>query len=86
MNQEIFVKPVWAQMSVIKVLYGVSDNRVRQLVNEGRVRAKKENPDQPGSTTIFRCQDVEDYINEEMPDAPRFKVPAFNMDITGVQA
>lgn len=76
MNQEIFLKPVWAQMPIVKALYGLSDNQVRQLVNDGKVRAKKQDPAAQGSVTIYRCADVEDWIDEEMPDAPRFKLPA----------
>lgn len=75
MQGDIFIKPVWAQMPIIKALYGLSDNKVRELANAGKVRAKKQDPKAPGSVTVFRCQDVEDWMEEEMPAAPRFKLP-----------
>jgi hypothetical protein len=75
MAEEIYIKPIWAQMPVVKAMFGLSDNKVRELANAGKVRAKKQDPSKPGSVTVFRCQDVEDWIDEEMPAAPKFKLP-----------
>jgi hypothetical protein len=66
--------PVWAQQGVVKALTGVPDNVLRRLSNEGRVRAKKMDAAKANSATVFRVQDVLDWLEEEAPAAPRYAV------------
>ena len=71
----VMVMPVWARMAEMTALTGLPDNVVRRLANEGKVRARKSGETE-NAACLFRIQDALDWIEEEAPKAPEFRLPA----------
>lgn len=70
----INVDPVWGTSPVVSARYGITQGKLRELARSGIVRARKENPDSRTSRTVFRCSDVNEWLENE---APRPRAEAF---------
>lgn len=63
----------WASRELTMRLTGIPEVRLLELVNEGRVGARKANAT-PRSATVFCVPDVEEWWDKEAPRAGPFKV------------
>lgn len=50
--------PEWGQFGVVHALFGLAKAQLRAMVCDGRVIAKKLDPDARNSTTLYRIADV----------------------------
>jgi len=61
--------PVWARMEILFAITGVPDNRVRELYNDRKIRARKlrdvDMPDSPNVAVVFNVLDVLEWIEKD---------------------
>ncbi len=70
MNIVIQTVPVWGTSPIVRALYGMPEQKLRELVRAGHVRARKLDPDSRSSRVVYRCADVGEWLETEAP-APR---------------
>ena len=67
------MEPVWGTAQSVAALYGVPRRRLLSLAKAGTIRARKMSPDSRSSSTVFRMQDVREWLEQEAP-APRARL------------
>ena len=67
------MEPVWGTAQSVAALYGVPRRRLLSLAKAGTIRARKMSPDSRTSSTVFRMQDVRDWLEQDAP-APRARM------------
>lgn len=67
--------PVWGRIQIVEALTGLPDGRIRELVNDGLVRARKSGLEKR-SACVFRVQDVLDWLENDAVKPDRFRTPA----------
>ena len=73
MNIVLHMEPVWGTAQSVAALYGVPRRRLLSLAKAGTIRARKMSPDSRSSSTVFRMQDVRDWLEQEAP-SPRARM------------
>lgn len=63
----------WANRKLTMELTGIPEARLLELVNEGKVGARKAR-DEPKAACVFSVEDVEQWWREEAPKAGPFAV------------
>ena len=74
-NIVVSVMPVWARIETCIALSGVPDKRIKSLCNDGRIRARKMDPERPNSACVYRIQDIFDWLEEDAPKPEKFVIP-----------
>lgn len=69
------VMPVWGRLETCMALSGLPENIIRELYNDGKIRARKTVPDKPNSACVFRLQDIFEWLEEEAAEPPQFRLP-----------
>lgn len=72
-NVVISMMPVWGNIETANAITGVPVNRIRQLFNIGKIRARKMGTSDV-STTVFRIQDILDVLEEDFPPPGKYKL------------
>ncbi len=67
------MEPVWGTAQSVAALYGVPRRRLLSLAKAGTIRARKMSPDSRSSSTVFRMQDVREWLEQEAP-SPRARM------------
>ena len=76
MSVNLNIKPIWGTSDTVVALYGVTAERLLELGRHGLIRARKLNPDSRSSRIVFRCEDVEEWLENE---APKPRADAFEL-------
>lgn len=67
--------PIWARLDEIMRLSGLPNLVVRRLYNEGHVRARKVDAARTNSATVYRVEDVLNWLDKDAPRPEKFKLP-----------
>ncbi len=67
------MEPVWGTAQSVAALYGVPRRRLLSLAKAGTIRARKMSPDSRSSSTVFRMEDVREWLEQEAP-TPRARM------------
>ena len=67
--------PAWAQIKFCVHHTGVPYLTIKRLFNDGKIRARKERPDDPRSATVYRVSGICDWLDNDCPSPHAFKLP-----------
>lgn len=73
--------PVWARLAFVVAVSGLPHYTIRRLFNDGHVRARKVEADKANSATVYRVQDVMDWLDKEAKEPPPYKLPELKVGI-----
>ena len=75
------VMPVWARIAFVVAVSGLPHYTIRKLFNDGQIRARKVESDKANSATVYRVQDVFDWLEKEAHEPPPYKLPEVRIGI-----
>ncbi len=62
------VSPLWATRTVCHQLFGLTAEHLRSLVFAGKVKARKFDASKRNSRTVYCCEDVRSWLENEAPE------------------